>query len=137
MAKYIIAFLGAYPSTINYGYEYQGQVKSGRVFPEALRELVDFDRMYVCVTEDARAQNWHILADDQRIEPIDIPDGKNPAELWDIFDKIAKIFSEHDEVIFDITQGFRSLPFLAFLFAAYLKVAKTVKIGSVLYGALD
>jgi CRISPR-associated (Cas) DxTHG family len=93
--------------------------------------------LYVCVTEDARTQNWHILADDHRIEPIDIPDGKNPAELWDIFDRIAKIFNEHDEVIFDITQGFRSLPFLVFLFAAYLKVVKTVKIGSVLYGALD
>jgi CRISPR-associated (Cas) DxTHG family len=137
MATYIIAFIGTAPSDKYYRYTYQGKAADGRVFPEALRKLIDVDRMYVCVTEDARNKNWHILADDDGIEAIDIPDGKNPEELWRIFDKIKDIFSEKDEVIFDITQGYRSLPFLSFIFAAYLKVAKTVQISSVLYGALE
>jgi CRISPR-associated DxTHG motif protein len=137
MAKYIIAFLGAAPSDKIYQYEHEGKAKNGRVFPEALRELVDFDRMYVCVTEKAKEKNWQILASDDRIEAIDIPDGKNPEELWEIFDKVTNIFHKDDQVIFDITHAFRSLPFLTFLFAAYLKVAKTVKIVSILYGAID
>jgi CRISPR-associated (Cas) DxTHG family len=137
MATYIIAFIGIAPSDKYYRYTYQGKSADGRVFPEALRKLIDVDRMYVCVTQDARNKNWHILANDDRIEAIDIPDGKNPEELWKIFDKIKDIFREKDEVIFDITQGYRSLPFLSFIFAAYLKVAKTVQISSVLYGALE
>jgi CRISPR-associated Csx2 family protein len=137
MATYIIAFLGAYPSKLKYEYEHEEKVSVGRVFPEALRELVLFDLMYVCVTTEAKKQNWHILEADPRIKDIDIPDGKNPDELWEIFDKVTKKFNKNDEVIFDITHAFRSLPFLTFLFAAYLKVAKDVKIVSVLYGALD
>ncbi len=137
MATYIIAFLGAYASQLKYEYEHEGKVAVGRVFPEALRELVSFDRMYVCLTTAAREQNWHILETDPRIKDIDIPDGKNPDELWEIFDKVTKEIGKNDRVIFDITHAFRSLPFLTFLFAAYLKVAKNVKIVSVLYGALD
>jgi CRISPR-associated DxTHG motif protein len=137
MATYIIAFLGAYPSQLKYEYEHEGKAAVGRVFPEALRELVSFDLMYVCVTTEAKKQNWHILEADPRIKDIGIPDGKNPDELWKIFDKVTKKFNKNDEVIFDITHAFRSLPFLTFLFAAYLKVAKDVKIVSVLYGALD
>jgi CRISPR-associated DxTHG motif protein len=137
MATYIITFLGAYPSQLKYEYEHDGKVAVGRVFPEALCELVSFDLMYVCLTTEARKQNWHILETDPLIKDINIPDGKNPDELWEIFDKVTKKFNKNDEVIFDITHAFRSLPFLTFLFAAYLKVAKNVKIVSVLYGALD
>ena len=42
-----------------------------------------------------------------------------------------------DSVIFDITHGLRSLPFLVFLFAAYLKAAKQVTIQAIYYGALE
>ncbi|PMB19065.1 CRISPR-associated protein, partial [Fischerella thermalis CCMEE 5198] len=39
--------------------------------------------------------------------------------------------------IFDITHGLRSLPFLVFLFAAYLKAAKKVEIEAIYYGAWE
>ena len=137
--KYIISFLGTSPSDRYYEYIYQNKSAKGRVFAEALKDLVEFDRMFVCITEGARDTTWKIVAslNDNRIEDINITDGMNESELWSNFNKITDKFNQGDEVIFDITHGLRSLPFLVFLFAAYLKVAKQVKIASVLYGVLE
>jgi len=40
-------------------------------------------------------------------------------------------------VLFDITHGFRSLPFVVFLAVAYLRVVKSVCVRGVVYGAFD
>ena len=42
-----------------------------------------------------------------------------------------------DRLIFDITNGFRSLPVVALLAISYLKVVKNVKIEGLVYGAFD
>ncbi len=53
------------------------------------------------------------------------------------FDKVIEQINEGETVIFDITHGLRSIPFLAFLFAAFLKTAKQVTIEAIYYGALE
>jgi CRISPR-associated DxTHG motif protein len=68
---------------------------------------------------------------------VDIPDGRDEAELWAIFGAVAAEVAPEDRVIFDITHGFRSLPFLSFLAAAYLRSVKNVRLEAVLYGALE
>jgi CRISPR-associated DxTHG motif protein len=137
--RYIISFLGTAASDKYYEYTYQDQSAKGRVFPEALRDLVGFDKMLVCTTDGARETTWKIVdsLNDNRIEQVPIKDGMDNVELWHNFEQIVSRFSQDDEVIFDITHGLRSLPFLVFLFSAYLKVAKNVKISSVLYGVLE
>ncbi|WP_390693378.1 TIGR02221 family CRISPR-associated protein [Aetokthonos hydrillicola] len=57
--------------------------------------------------------------------------------MWETFKTITKHVNEKDSVVFDITHGLRSLPFLVFLFAAYLKAAKRVTIDAIYYGALE
>jgi CRISPR-associated DxTHG motif protein len=139
MTRYIISFLGTAASDRYYEYTYQGQSANGRVFPEALRDLVKFEKMLVCTTDGARETTWRIVdsLNDDRIEQVPIKDGMDNVELWHNFEQIVSRFSQDDEVIFDITHGLRSLPFLVFIFSAYLKVAKKVTIGSVLYGVLE
>jgi CRISPR-associated DxTHG motif protein len=95
----------------------------------------------VLLTEKARARHWNDLS--QRLQghtqivEVDIPDGKSEAELWRIFEKISDAVHEGDEIAFDITHGFRSLPVLALLTIAYLKQIKQVKVRYILYGAFD
>jgi len=95
----------------------------------------------VLLTEKARAGHWQDLR--QRLQEhtqtvaIDIPDGKNEAELWQIFTAISDAVHEGDEIAFDITHGFRSLPVLALLTIAYLKQIKQVKVRYILYGAFE
>jgi CRISPR-associated (Cas) DxTHG family len=136
MATYIITFLGISP--LNAEYDFDGRKIVAQVFPQALRAVVEFDRMYVCVTALAKQRTFPILAqlNDDRIEAVDIEDGEDTSQMWQNFNTIVSKFQSGDRVIFDITHAARSIPFLTFLFSAYLKVAKQVEIVEVYYGAL-
>lgn len=120
-------------------YLHDGQVYRGYVFPQALRQFTTFDQMLVFTTEQAKTTTWPFLADlkDDRIQPVPIPLGSSTAEMWQIFDRILDLIDEGDTVIFDITHGLRSTPFLMFLFAAFLKFSRNVTIAAVYYGALE
>jgi CRISPR-associated DxTHG motif protein len=142
----IITFLGVYipidretKEKLKTSYLFNEQVYQGYVFPEALIQFTEFDQMLVFVTKEAKAKTWPTLEvyNDSRIVSQDIPTGKNTSEMWQVFDKIIDCVDEGDTLIFDITHGFRSTPFLVFLFAAFLKFARNVKIEAVYYGALE
>lgn len=138
MTQRIITFLGD-RGAVPTDYEFNGSVYRGSVFAEALRQFCHFDDMLVCVTAKAKEKTWPVLQalGDDRIRPIDIPTGSTTTEMWRTFEIIADLVDEGDSVIFDITHGLRSLPFLVFLFAAYLKSAKSVQIEAIYYGALE
>lgn len=133
----VITFLGVNPRKTDYFY--RGRAYSGEVFAEALAQFLDFDQMLVFVTEQARREVYPILEalGDDRINPVSIPTGETESEMWEIFQRLTDQVEPGDRVIFDITHGLRSLPFLIFLAAAFLKVAKQVQIEKVLYGAWE
>jgi CRISPR-associated DxTHG motif protein len=133
----IITFLGRRPQLTQY--EFNGQVYSGKVFAEAMRQFETYDQMLVCTTPEAHQDAWPVLLalNDERIVEVPIPRGESTAEMWVMFDAILDHIEKGDEVIFDITHGLRSLPFLVFLFAAYLKYARKVPIAAIYYGALE
>ncbi len=98
--------------------------------------------MRVFVTKDAREMHWAAfqpLAEDHvaSLLPVDIPDGRDEAQLWQVFQAVVDHVDADEPVIFDITHGFRSLPFLSFLAAAYLRVVKHVRLEAVLYGNFE
>jgi CRISPR-associated DxTHG motif protein len=135
--KKIITFLGKYPKETQYSFA--GQVFTGRVFAEALHQFTTYDRMLVFITEEAKESSWPVVEElgDVRIQPVLIPIGETTEQMWVIFDRILEFVDEEDTVIFDITHGLRSTPFLMFLFAAFLKFARNVMIEAVYYGAFE
>jgi CRISPR-associated DxTHG motif protein len=133
----IITFLGLQSKTTTYSFE--GEKYDGAVFAEALHKFCKYDSMLVCVTDEAKKKTFPILEklEDERIQAVEIPNGENTEEMWETFKAITEKVNENDHVIFDITHGLRSLPFLVFLFAAYLKAAKNVTIEAIYYGAWE
>jgi len=71
------------------------------------------------------------------VERVDIPDGKSESEIWDIFNAVFENLREGEEVIFDITHAFRSIPMLAIVILNYAKVMKDVALGGIFYGAFE
>lgn len=134
----VITFLGD-RGGLETVYSYGGKNYTGGVFAEAIHQFCEYDEMLVCVTDKAKANTWPVLEklEDERIKPIDISTGRTTDEMWQTFKIITDQVHEGDQVIFDITHGLRSLPFLVFLFAAYLKAAKNVTIDAIYYGALE
>jgi len=138
MGHTVITFLGVNPQEVDY--EYQGKTYTGKVFAEALKQCLKFDRMLVLTTPEAKEKTFPLLqkCGDPRIQEVPIPTGKTEAEMWEIFDAVIQHVPESEEVTFDITHGLRSIPFLVFLFAAYLQSAKQVQIrGDSLWGFRD
>lgn len=110
------------------------------LFPEAAHAFFAPERVRVCVTPQARAHdNFRALKErlGEKLHPLDIPEGKTQAELWEIFDRIAAAVGEGEELILDVTHALRSLPLVVFTVATYLRRTKGVTIRHVVYGAYD
>ncbi|MCS6925945.1 MAG: TIGR02221 family CRISPR-associated protein [Candidatus Binatia bacterium] len=122
-------------------YVHGTQIVETNLFPVALYEFFRPDRMTVFVTQQSRERYWKELCEqlDGKItpEPVEIPWGGKPDELWTIFDCVVESVGEREEVLFDITHGFRSLPFVVFLAVAYLRAVKHVRVRHIVYGAFD
>lgn len=69
-----------------------------------------------------------------RIVPIDIEDGKNESEMWDIFNTIYGLIEKDDELYFDLTHAFRYLPMLIMVLGNYSKFLKDTSIAYMSYG---
>ncbi|MGX7689974.1 TIGR02221 family CRISPR-associated protein [Flectobacillus roseus] len=68
---------------------------------------------------------------------IEIKDGKDTDEIWSIFNVIFNLLHENDELFFDITHGFRTLPMLNMVLINYAKLLKNVTVSGIFYGAYE
>lgn len=157
MAKKFLSFLGTglYEEG-NYYYKNQSNAKvRTRFVQEALVSLFcseweKEDEVIVFLTDLARCKNWNNVDDKNRqlknildrnkkirLKDVSIPDCKTEEEIWEIFNIISNNVNENDEVIFDITHSFRSIPMLAMVVLNYLKAAKNVKLSGIYYGCWE
>ncbi|MBG1271170.1 TIGR02221 family CRISPR-associated protein [Nostoc sp. WHI] len=117
---------------------------------EALVEFYKPDTLYVLLTKTAETgipdneneSSWETLknrlAGKVNLQPItNVPEGHTNADIWKLFEKLTDCLQENDCVLFDITNGFRSLPVLALIAISYLRVVRQVQIEGLIYGAFD
>lgn len=118
------------------------------------------DRILIFATEDAKSKNWldnghtdietglhkecvglkkciEKLNIPSRLECIPIPDGKSEEEIWQIFQIVFDSLKNGDNIVFDITHAFRSIPILAIVILNYSKIMKAVSIKGIYYGAFE
>lgn len=135
-----ISFLGTapYKPTI---YCYGAKAKETAYFAETLPCFFpDVEQVLVLLTPTVQQHNnWAQVQArlGDLVQPVPIPEGRAETELWEIFNALTEAVGEGETVIFDITHSFRSLPFLTFLAAAYLRTARQVKVHKIVYGAFD
>ncbi len=115
------------------------------------------DRLVFFLTTDAARHNWedgHFMDLQGRpkpglrsclqamklaptIQPVMIVEGKNEADIWQFFQTVLQQIKPQDQVIFDITHAFRSIPLLAMVILGYAQVIKNIKIEGIYYGAFE
>jgi len=64
-----------------------------------------------------------------KVTPVEVPDGKNEEEIWQIFETVFHCIRDGDQLYFDLTHGFRYLPMLLLVlgnYATFLKKAITL-----------
>jgi CRISPR-associated Csx2 family protein len=119
-------------------------------YQEALVKFFNPKTLYILLTASAenkipngaKESNWLALkkklADRVDLKPItNIPENNTPEDIWSIFDRVTNCLETGDEVIFDITHSFRSIPIVALLAVSYLRVVRQVNIKGLLYGAYE
>lgn len=123
----------------------------------------NFDKIVFFLTEKARENNWEkvkysetvkdengsikripheeegLKAFTDRLFPekaVDIPilDGVNDSDFLSIFQQIYESMDENDQITFDVTNGFRSIPFLFYPVISYAKELKSITIDHIYYG---
>lgn len=140
------------------------ETKTRFIQEAALREIeankwTENDAAYVLLTQSAKKQNWDksittrkdfrknesvsysglekVLSEMGLLCPIisiDIKDGKDQSEMWDIFNTIFGILENGDELYFDLTHAFRYLPMLVLVLGSYAKFLKGTSIAYMSYG---
>lgn len=138
-----ISFLGTGKyETVTYCW--QGRECQTHLFPEAVARIFEPEELFLLVTPTAKEheqgrENFRVLCErlGDLVHPVDIPEGKSPEELWQIFERCAEIVSDGDEILLDITHAFRSIPMIVFAVAAYLRRTKKVNIQHIVYGAYE
>jgi CRISPR-associated Csx2 family protein len=113
-----------------------------------------FDEIVIFITDEAWETNWIKNNNDKydlpglkdtlegyreecTVTPVRIPSGESEQELWQIFDKMFDQIDPMDEIIFDITHSFRSIPIVATIILNYAKFVKGCDIGGIYYGAVE
>ncbi len=164
MSKVLFAFLGT-ADYLPCNYLLNGrEINNVRFVQEAIASLLckdwtEEDRIVIFLTEDACSRNWtdnsqidpngKILQREglksrleslnlkAEIHPKDVPNGQSESEIWEIFDIVFNQINSDDEVIFDITHSFRSLPLLVTIILNYARILKKIKIRGMYYGAFE
>ncbi|WP_066636002.1 TIGR02221 family CRISPR-associated protein [Desulfolucanica intricata] len=138
----LVTFIGTGDYKETY-YNINGEKILTRFFPVAAAVVKKPDQVLVIKTKAATSRHWDSLRQEllqygfPEPVPVDIPDGKSTGELWEIFSLLVEKVDEQDNLVFDITHSFRSLPLISFLSIAYLKFVKNVNIDALYYGAYD
>ena len=107
---------------------------------EALYTFFRPDRVVLFVTRGALQANYETVVKRLSGAPVTmvpIPDGRSESEMWEIFSAVIGSVAEHEEILFDLTHGFRTLPFIALISVAYLKEIRNISLSGVMYGAFE
>ncbi len=162
MAKVYLSFLGT-NDYVECHYVLGGQESPlVRFVQEAIvglccREWSQEDRLVFFLTPEAALKNWEdghftdpqgrpkpglhrclqALKPAATIQPIMIVEGKSEKDIWQLFETVLKQIKPQDQVIFDITHAFRSIPLLAMVILGYAQVIKKVRIEGIYYGAFE
>lgn len=128
------------------------------ILDELCGSWTESDRVFVFLTENAKQSNWydngHKKPDTTETEfglkgileqkpwanivcPIDIKDGFSEEEIWEIFDVVIKQLEDGDEIYFDVTHAFRSIPMFSMVLFNYSRFMRNTSLKKVYYGAFE
>ena len=103
----------------------------------------DADRTLIFCTAEATKKHWTGLCKEFHEnglpdpERVDVPNGSDMGQIWEIFQIVSDAVPEQAEIVFDPTHSFRSLPIIMTVLLNYLAVAKGTRLAGCYYGAFE
>ncbi|WNS77431.1 TIGR02221 family CRISPR-associated protein [Bacillus sp. DTU_2020_1000418_1_SI_GHA_SEK_038] len=158
MRKVLFSFLGMGDYESCY-YTYEGKKSTfTRFIQTAIYEHTLTEgplEIIVFATKEAKAQNWaeHLnkkgewleglekafarITPGAKVKLVDISSSQDEEANWNLFDIILSQIKEGDEIYFDMTHSFRSIPLVSLIVLNYARLVKKAKINKLMYGLFD
>ncbi len=130
MSNKVITFIGADDYKITTYKWNKHDSGSTQYFHIALKQFYADYTIIVLATDEAKKKHRTAL---NGFQAPPIGEVVSDEEMWKAFVIIQRQIDPGDHIIFDITHSFRSLPFLALLTIAYLRVVRNFELEAVLY----
>lgn len=139
--KVFLSFLGAnnYKECV-----YTTEGKESRVVKYVQNAVIDllasdFDVYYIFCTEKAYDTHFASLQaeSNKKLDVVQIPEGFSESEIWTIFSSVFDKLEVGDEILYDITHSFRSLPMLGITLLQYAKFLKDIRVRGIYYGVFE
>lgn len=160
MAKIFISFLGTGigdPDSSTPGYNDVIYKFEDGTFSEktrfAQRAIIEkqqpdsFDRICLLMTEQSKKRHRQLLIDElvaigcnehlQVQEDDSITTNQNAEQQWEWFDALQRLINDGDQVVFDFTHGFRSVPIIFSTAISFLQKVKRFELLHAYYGYVD
>lgn len=157
MRKVLLSFLGAgeYEPCV---YTYEGKhSRETRFVQTAIYEHFSQEKLEIILftTERAKETNWedgmdrngqpkeglrsalNRMVPEAKVKLVHISSSQDEEANWQLFNKILGEIQEGDEIYFDMTHSFRSIPIIAFIVLNYVRFVKNAKIKKLVYGLFD
>lgn len=159
-----LSFLGASQYTETYYYigkDENGlstkfcQIATINYLTKRNKDPVQLDKAVFFLTNTAKDKNWDgpnglkqeldnfnesligLKKNHIQIMTVNVPDGNNKTEIWNIFDLIVSSVEDNDNIYLDITHAFRFLPMLLVIVLGYLRYTKNIEVKGIFYGAYE
>jgi CRISPR-associated Csx2 family protein len=158
MTKLFISFLGT-SRYLECCYQFGDEISAPVRFVQehTIKQICDQwehdDRIVIFTTVEAKKKNWHDnghgdtkqglatrlaeLGLKASVNMVEIPAGHNEEQIWEIFSLVLEQIHRNNEVVFDITHAFRSIPLLAMVILNYAKVVRKARLIGIYYGAFE
>lgn len=127
---------------LNQGNEHFTKYVQEALVKFSCREWTTDDRIFIFVTSGARGKNWSALQEalsemklNPRVEAILIPEEVSEKTIWIVFTILYEKLMPADNLVIDITHGFRSSPMLLLTLANYSSFLKGTSVSKIYYGA--
>ena len=109
-----------------------------RYVAQAFCRIFPIEKVIILLTPEARKEHWESLKSclppTVQVQDCNIPSVETEEVIWNLFETLVDSIDPQDQIIFDMTHAFRSIPVLVLLCAALLRRAKNVEIQGLYYG---
>jgi hypothetical protein len=101
---------------------------------EAIWHFWNPDEIILCISDPGLAPVAASCEDRGiQVQKLWIPEGRSEDDLWEIFTLLGGVVHDDEDILFDITGGCQTLPFIIALVAIYLRDIRKVRVTGIVY----
>lgn len=127
---------------------YETKYIQAAVFQMICYDFSDGDKITIFLTQEAKERHWDelkreleqlIASRNQNISLHDVMvrEGMDDDQQWENFNIIYSQIDDQEQIIVDVTHGFRTIPMQLFTILNYAKALKDIDVAGIYYGAFE